>query len=735
MDELFNDLLNPEPFISKIQSRFNEIQPLIIDDLTHYENYGEYVPLVNTGAISINTSNLSKENIDSHFTWIYNIIADGIEQKKVHDMIVYITFMDNVQIRLSIFDYMLNLIMWKLPLQAGDSLTSNFLFFDDCITQDSIKDYIDFKFIDIHRRDFNNCDMNQMIDETIYKFMYIDDFAYYLINTINEKDTIDLMKKSQVAWDTLHFSTIQYPLEDKKDAAMDMTNKLIAVIKAPDSEHCLRDSFRAREGVNPKQFREMICNIATKPDGNGSIFSIDLDTNYMQEGVAKPEYYTIDSSAARQAQILNKENVGQSGAFSRKLRLNNMHAKIHPNPKYVCNSKRFLPIFIKDMKVLVRFKNRYFRFNPKGMEYKVSPHPERDNANLIGKTLYFRSPETCASHARGEGICYRCYGDLAYTNADINPGCMASELLSSVLTQRLLSAKHLLETNVKALNWVPEFKDIFAVNWNMIMIMDDFVPKKWKLIISSDDIYQESEYDEFDYNSCITTFNVMDPDGNTILIKTEDLDNLYISPELRKVMDNQKLVDDQYIIDFSDIMGIHLFMVNITNNGLSATLERCKATLDKQAIIKEYKNDIGLFTQGFINTIIEGGLDTDAVHCEVLISNQLRRVTDDLGDSMLQPEWEYPNEPYKIVTLDTALKENPSITTSLNYQYIQKQLFKPITFKKNKPGMMDLFFMEKPQEYMNVELDYNPKFKDDVDDAIDGFINPIYHVDENGNKL
>ena len=41
MDELFNQLLNPEPFISKIQSRFNEIQHLIIDDLVHYENYGE----------------------------------------------------------------------------------------------------------------------------------------------------------------------------------------------------------------------------------------------------------------------------------------------------------------------------------------------------------------------------------------------------------------------------------------------------------------------------------------------------------------------------------------------------------------------------------------------------------------------------------------------------------------------------------------------------------------------
>ena len=153
MDELFNDLLNPEPFISKIQERFDNIKPLMINDLVHYENYGEYVPLVNTGANSINTSNLNSDNIDAHFTWIYNILADGIEQEKVHNMIVYITFVDNVQIRLSIFDYMLNLIMWKLPLQAGDKLTSNFLFFDDCITQNSIKKYIDFKFIDIHRRE------------------------------------------------------------------------------------------------------------------------------------------------------------------------------------------------------------------------------------------------------------------------------------------------------------------------------------------------------------------------------------------------------------------------------------------------------------------------------------------------------------------------------------------------------------------------------------------------------
>lgn len=732
--DMLDEWINFEPFMKNIEERYKEIEPFIFDDLTHFENYGDYSGLVNTGRIGINTINLNKSNIDTHWSWIYNILVDGIEQDKVHNMVIDITFTDGVQLYLSIFDYFLNLIMWKLPLLAGDQITSRFLFFDDCITQHTIKNYID-HFIDIHRTDISNYDINNMIDDTIYKFMYIDDFSYYLINTINEKDMIDLMRENKDVYDALHFSTNQFPLEEVKDRAMDVTNKLIAAIQSPDSKHCLRDSFRAKEGVNPKQFREFAVNIGTKPDGNGGIFSINLDTNYMQEGVGKGEYYIIDSSAARQAQILNKENVGQSGAFSRKLRLNNMHTKIHPNPNYVCNTKRFLPIYIKDAKMLKKFKNRYFRYNPKGIEYKISAHPEKDNVDLIGKMLYFRSPETCASHARGEGICYRCYGDLAYANADINPGCMASELLSSVLTQRLLSAKHLLETNIKALRWVDEFKDIFTVNWNMIALQEDFNPKKWSIIINTDDIYQDSDYDEFEYNLKINNFEVVSPEGKVILIKTEDSDDLYITPELNKILDKVKPIDDQYIIDFSDIVGVNLFMVNMTNNGLAATLDLCKSMLDKQAIVKRYKNDIGAFTGAFITAIIDGGLDVDAVHCELLISNQIRRDSDDLRESMLPPEWEYRDEPYRLVTLDTALKENPSITTSLNYQFIQKQLTWPITFLKNQPGMMDLFFMEKPQEYMNVELDYDPKFKEDTEEDVIGLRNPMYRVDDNGNKI
>ena len=64
---------------------------------------------------------------------------------------------------------------------------------------------------------------------------------------------------------------------------------------------------------------------------------------------------------------------------------------------------------------------------------------------------------TCESAAKGQGICYKCYGELAYVNKDINPGRYASEKLSAELTQRLLSAKHLLETVIKKIQWCKEF--------------------------------------------------------------------------------------------------------------------------------------------------------------------------------------------------------------------------------------------------------------------------------------
>ena len=146
-----------------------------------------------------------------------------------------------------------------------------------------------------------------------------------------------------------------------------------------------------------------------------------------------------------------------------------------------------------------------------------------------------------------------------------------------------------------------------------------------------------------------------------------------------------------------EIKDMDLFLVHISNDELSATLEHVKAIINKYPKIEGMTKDKIL--QEFVIAVINGGLNVDAIHLEILLSNQIREGLSD--DEILEmPHWEYDEEKYALLNLDTALKNNPSITTTLEYQKISKTLYNPLSYKKNKPSQMDLFFMNKPQEFM-----------------------------------
>lgn len=691
--------------------------------LINYENYGIYRDLVQNGYIQINTKDINNENLDNHFFNILNIMRDGIEQDSVHNMAINITFCDGESINLSIFDYFFNLIFWKLPLSVNDELTSEFLFFEEDITKSSIKNYIDEKFLNKHRTEYENIQLNNFIDDCIYKFKYIDEFSLYLLNTINNEDTIDLMNENKEFWDCIHCDLSDVPIEDVKNVGMNFTNKAISIIK--NSFHCLADSFRSGEGINARQYKEFTISIGSKPDGNGGVYPANINTSFSNGGVNDPESYFIESSVGRIAQILSKMNVGTSGHFARILGLNNENTNIYQDPKYICNTKNFMKVYIPDLKFLDKFKNRYFRFtsDPNSVEYKVSSTPSRDNQNLVGKYLYFRSPCTCASHARGEGICYRCYGDLAYTNNDINIGKIAAEILSSKLTQKLLSAKHLLESLVKKLEWSEGFNEIFEVDYNMIRFQDNFNGKKCKIIL--EDPSPEDELDDFDYNEYVTNFSIVKPNGDVIDIYTSNADNMYLTKEFSMVLHRKEPNEDnKYIIDYEDIKDFSIFLVHISNNELQGTLDNLKGIINKSTITEAPNMTKDILLQNFIDTIIKGGIGIDSVHAEVIISNQIRSI----DNTLRKPQWEYPDEPYKLITLNRALMENPSVTTSMEYQKLGKQLFNPLTFKKTEPSISDLFFMVQPQEYMNIELEES-NIKSDKDK--EEFVNALSYLSNN----
>ena len=679
--------------------------------VSYFENYGPYVPLIQNGYMEINTDDINPQNYMSYFDGLLNIMRDGIEDPEVQALKIGIHLSDGNFLRLTIPTFYFQLIFWTFPIYIGDHITVIHLVDTRQITKKTIKSYFNM-IIKQHSKDVDFITLNNLIDETIYKFKYIDEFAMYLSNTVNFKDTLDLMKKYPEFNESIHADLTGVPIEDVKDVGMKYTQTQINYIKSND--HCLRDSFIAQEAISPKQFKEVSVNIGTKPDGHGGVFPYIINNSFMNGGVSNPESYVIDSSVGRTAQILQKMNVGTSGAFARLLETNNLDTFFNPDPNYSCDTKNFIKVFIKDSSWLSMYDRRYYRFDPDGIDYIL----DKDNdTHLIGQTLYFRSPITCASYARGEGLCRKCYGDLYFVNRDINPGKIAAELLSSIYTQMLLSAKHLLESSVIEMKWNNEFYDIFELNLNMISIQEDIELDGYYMILDSNKFSSDEEDDSEDsgiqYEEFTPSFDIKYPNGNIITFHTAEEDNIYLTEDLNRLLRSKKAKENEdgtYIVSLEQLRSIPVvFTVKIQNKELQRTLERSKHIIDREKDTSSFTKDE--IVKEFISANTDGGINVSAIHLETILSNQMR----DPDDILSMPDWTKKNAPYKILTLGSALNNSPSITVNLEYQRIGKTLISPLSTKKRKPSVFDLYFMEKPQDYVeNNEMVSNKK-----DDTID----------------
>lgn len=677
-----------------------------------------YEDLCNTGHQTIYTKDLNQDNINSHFNSIINILKDGIETPEVQAMMLHVVFENDTDLDLSIFDYTINLMFWQFCTIVNHPIWDVHVIFPEDITKKYIKEYIDNIFVDKYRKKLPFIELNQTIDAVIGKFRDLRQFQMYLANTLNLEDTIDLMNKYPEFNETVHFDTTGIPLEDIKEAGMAATNKQIRYIK--NSDHCLRDSFRTGEAISPKQYKEVAVNIGSKPDGQGSVFPHPIKHSFMNGGLQSAEEICIESSVGRVAQILQKTNVGESGAFARQLELNNQDTFLNPDPNYVCDTHNFEEITIENETMLNMYDLRYYRTNPNGIDKKLNAKKDK---NLIGQRLFFRSPMTCASAARGHGICYKCYGDLAYAEQEINIGQIAAEGLSSIYTQILLSAKHLLESLVIKMEWTKQFYELFTITFNTIALKENGTYRGYKLIID-DDIKSEEEIDDIEYNYYINSFIVRTPDGEDIKIKTTEADNIYIEPDFYQyiisVQPEDDNSDESYYVELNmvDLMDFPvLFVVQVRNNELSATMDKIKKLIDNKSIIESY--DRNSILKEFITTNIQGNIKLNAVHFEVLLMNQIRAADDDLD----VPDWTIPNAPYKILTLSKSLSENRSITVRLQSNKVSKALSNPQNRFISKPSMTDIYFMEQPQEYLDPEMisdEYVPK-----SDKEEGVIQPI----------
>lgn len=710
-------------------------------------DYGVFTPVINGNSITINTIDINEETIDDYVKDLKDVFLDYIEVPRVQNTKIKFVFENNMIVILPLSYALINIIVWQFVIKTGQRIKPYHVFFNkDGITNGYIKKYIDnFAIIPTRERCgkdnniMNIHNLNRIIYDTLRNLKFVDGFAWFFNNSINNEDFI-LMYNNCPGFKEImdrhknHYYS-QFPPEQMNAEALKDMNRLIDYIVNAKQyigrDHCLSDAFRAKEGVKPKQAREMYINIGVKPNGEGGIFPYVVDTNYISGGANNVAFHILESLIARIAQILSKKNTARSGQFSRIMILNCSRTKKYTkpytntiDPYFDCGTRNFLKYKVTDEVALKKIADRYYRNNPKGMEYRTSDvyNIVKKNSDLIGKEIYLRSPIKCKSAAMGLGICRKCMGELYNIIPAVNIGIYSVTNLTEPLTQMMLSAKHLLEAKINEVTFdttgLPkeQIERLITLDGGTIYINPEFREgKKWKFIIREGDIQEEIfasvENDENDddvdtsFEDVIKYVNVFylknDSTGEEYPIRSSNLDNFQLSDWLLEYLKlkNINTVDEDIVIPVNNIIGSDypLFdLNNIHNDDMSERLESVIKVINLKANTDNYTAET--FLETLSNKLNDIGLDSImSVHLEVIIMNQIRSI----NNIIEVPDWSIPdNQNYKILTLKKAVSTHPSISISLQSEDIARMLYSPLSFKKHEPSGYDLLYMVQPQKFL-----------------------------------
>lgn len=670
-----------------------------------YRNPENYSIYVNTDYI--NTSNINCNNYENvYYKPLINMMLDHIEDRNIMTKKYKILFTDNEEVVLNVVDLFINLTLWHLPIISELPLTSEYFIFTEVINNNIIASFMDNiiqKLLDKKDRKF----INNIIADTIIKFNIINEFSFFIANTISVFDIVDLTKRSpnitNILNTDLYSSDFVNIKEDSDKLAKEFFNEV-----SKDKKSVLYDYIKSGEGFSRKQFKECLTAIGVKPDGFGGIFKTPIYNSFLNGGCNNPLYYRIDAATARISQIIIESNVGTSGDFSNRLSYNNIDTLLHPDPAYICDTKNYNTVTIEDEKDLNLFVNRYYRFIGSDIERCIS----ENDKSLIGKTIEMRTPMKCASFSRGQGVCHRCYGKLSRINSGLNIGKIASDILSSSCTQPQLSSKHILEVKMFKYDWCDTFNQYLKEDSFIISVKKSTSGLLGKLIIDPDNIeYVDISSEEDDESEMITvsSIEIENEDGEIVSIIPQEIPYFIMLSPLFEIIEKYTFEDEEngdelIIIPLSEIEGEIILSVPILNNDLINIINNCKKYISTKAGIKNIfgnGGDLSTLSTSFRKAVInDAELKINPLHLEVILASQIYE--DDT--CIKRVDWSIRNPKYVFVDLKHSLKNNPSVVVSLINGYLSNILNKPSTFIKKSKSIFDPLYTDSLYDYYNGNL-------------------------------
>lgn len=572
----------------------------------------------------------------------------------------------------------LNLVMFREIIKLGGVIRTKDLFDATNINADYIKKYIDNTFVDRFKKSVPKDTLSNSINDILFALTNIaEDFSSYLGATVDLISDVEFMLENHEYNKLIHTNISDDMTSVEIEAKIKANADLMFEMIKNRPGHCMKPMIDAGEGVNKKQFAEYQCSIGVKPDGKGGIFPKALNCSYIR-GLDNAATLLIDSNGGRIAQNIQKTDVGDSGAMAKRTSLVAQELMLHEDPDFDCGSKNYIHVAVVNDTVLGMLDGRYYRDQ---YTNDIKCINSKEDKHLIGLTLSLRSVVTCAS----EKICYKCYGDLSYINYDIAIGNYGSRVFSERVTQRALSAKHVLASNSEENSFSEDFDKFFKVSMNQILFNAEYPDINKCKIILKDDSVELDDYGLYKVNY----FLLLDNKGNTLSLHPKDETLLYLGEHLSAAFADHEGDSIEFMLtDFTDGIEEVIFLTKIQNNDLTKTFAESHKLLETKAGVAE--KSISQLVNDQIAILLKGGLPLPLVHIECVIRNMVRS----RFDNIYLPDWSIPNNAeYDILTIPQALKLSP-LCISLSFQEVEDQFIKPSTYKKFKSSSLDHLYVK-----------------------------------------
>jgi cell fate (sporulation/competence/biofilm development) regulator YlbF (YheA/YmcA/DUF963 family) len=582
---------------------------------------------------------------------------------------------------------LINLLIMKPFVEKDVVLTEDFIFGFASVTADNLNEY--FNSIIAKGKtvvDFDN--LRKTIAETINEMSDLSGELNVLAgNSISFHDFVRLYVEDPEAE-----AIFNYKLEDRMqfNDIEDEFSKLGHEIEKffldrPETE--LYPFMTADTGINKKQLTQAIGFIGLKPDIDGSIIPHAIDENYLN-GLKTIQNYFINAKGTRKALITNARQVRKSGYLTRKLSLA-LIDRYHDHSHVDCGTEHYIKYNIETQKKLDQIHGRHYYIIDKDgkKESELLTVDSNKNKDLIGKIIGLRSPVTCAAEGH---VCRTCYGsELSEINEDLNTGLLSVLLLTNPLTQKLLSAKHLLTTNSEKIDWnyndKKPFLDYFSINMNSIFIKDpDTDVLVYKVPIEDQDEDEIGEYTE--------KIEIIHQGKKVFTYKTPEVKLYYNMNNIKDEFDEEYDFDGEEestkVIklkgsDFDDNEAVFTFMAK--NNELTKSLQQILDLIESSGHL-DVKNYDEL-VNNFDDLILENGLDIMSVHAEMISSVLI--VDKETGNKLDFSKKRLNN--YEILRVSNTVLNGP-IAKALAFERLPEQFINLKTYEKDEESLMDYLY-------------------------------------------